>query len=255
MILMAWLLPALSGAWAAPLYPDLVERAEVTAKQLDEARKQIREHKAVEVLDELSLPPFHHREVKVQVGRPPLCMLCHLSLPHRENERTRTFLNMHSRYLSCETCHLQPKGVKLEYRWLADDGSAPGQPVADAVSVAEDEQIPSIIPQPGARIAPFSHGEVALIFQEHPLAKEVKRVWQEGSPEEKSRLKARLHTPLEKKGPECKACHGEESPLLDLEALGASPQQLRAIRQNTIVRFFNRFEEDDERLRIDELLR
>ncbi len=249
------LLSAVFTLSAAPLYPELVEHAEVDDEALQDALEQIREYEEITVIDELPLPPFHHRDAIPHIAKQPFCLRCHLPLPHRQDERARTFLNMHSRFIACETCHLRPAGVELEYRWLAYDGEQAGRFLTGRMAPSEQEKNPSIVPREGVRIAPFYSDEVVLVFSDHPFAERMEQRWKEGTVREKAELKARLHAPLEKNGPKCGECHGERSPLLDLQALGASPQQLRAFRQNTIVRFFERFGNDDGRLRIDELLR
>lgn len=267
----ALLLLCMGNAHAEPLYPQLVEKATVSDKVLKEAGKQVREHKKIKVLDTLSVMPFHKRDKQQETVKQPLCLACHLALPHRKNERSRTFMNMHSRYIACETCHLQPKDIPLEYRWLAYDGPDAGHELAprstvvaiekDKVAIEEDNQgnakrkkkekkkkVP-LAPQPGARIAPFFNGEPVLLFKDSSFAQQAKRKWKEIE-DERAELKARLHAPLEKEGPACQRCHGKKKLLLDLEALGATAKQVKAIQQNTIARFFERFKKKDERIRI-----
>ncbi len=249
------LLSAVFTLSAAPLYPELVERSEVDDEALQDALEQIRELEEITVIDELPLPPFHHRDAIPVTARQPFCLRCHLPLPHRRDERARTFLNMHGRFIACETCHFRPAGVELEYRWLAYGGEQAGQALPDRKPPPEQEEFPSLIPREDARIAPFHGGEMVLVFADHPFAERVEQRWREGTEREKAELKVRLHAPLEKRGPKCGECHGERNVLLDPGALGASPRQLRAFRQNTIVRFFERFGDEEGRLRIDELLR
>ena len=251
------LLMVVSGLPAAPLYLERVEQAEPDAGAVAEAREQIEDHQEVTVIEELPLPPFHRRRPIPSTRKQPFCLRCHPPLPHRRDERARTFLNMHSRFVSCETCHMRPDGVKLAYRWLAYDGRDAGSPLQPGTAVlreGEEERKGSIVPRQGAHIAPFHAGEVALILGDHPFAEGVMERWENGSVAERALLKARLHAPLEKEGPECGACHGER-PMLDFGALGATPEQRRLLRQNAIVRFFERFDDENERLRIDELLR
>ncbi len=253
LILLIGLLSAVSALPAAPLYLELVERAELDDEALEKAREQTKEHEAITVIDELPLPPFHRRHPRPRTAKQPFCRICHLSPPHRKDVRARTFLNMHSRFIACETCHFRPREVGLEYRWLAYDGGQAGRPVAPRAVKEGDE---SLVPSPGARIVPFHGGEAAVVLADHPFAAEVERRWEKGGEEERARLKARLHVPLEKSGPKCGECHGERSPLLDLRALGAGPARLHALRRNAIVRLFERLPEDEEKgLRIDDWLR
>jgi hypothetical protein len=268
------LLLCVGNAHAEPLYPQLVKQATVSDKVLKEAGKQVREHKKVKVLDALSVAPFHKRDTQQETAKQPLCLVCHLTLPHRKNERSRTFMNMHSRFIACETCHLRPKDIPLEYRWLAYDGPDAGHELAprstvvaiEKTKVASEEnkqgsdnkekrkkkekvkKVP-LAPQSGARIAPFFNGEPVLLFKDSSFAQQAKRKWKEAE-DERAELKARLHAPLEKEGPACQRCHGKKKPLFDLEALGATAKQVKAIQQNTITRFFERFKKKDERIRI-----
>ena len=269
------LLLCLSNVQAEPLYLQLVKKTAISDKDLQAADKQIKEYKEIKILDPLSVAPFHKRNKPQETAKQPLCRLCHLALPHRKNERSRTFMNMHSRTIACETCHFRPKDIPLEYRWLAYDGSDAGQelaPRSTAVVIKEDnvatdesmqgsdikqqkkkgkkkeKKIP-LAPQAGARIAPFFNDEPVLLFKDSDFAQDVKRKWKEVK-DERAELKARLHAPLEKEGAACQRCHGKKKLLLDLEALGATAKQLKVIQHNTITRFFARFKKKDERIRI-----
>lgn len=202
---------------ADTLYQQQVNQAELSDKQLQEALKQIKEHKEIKLQDKLSVAAFHKRSELMKTSKQPVCLNCHHALPHRKNERSRTFLNKHSHYIACETCHLRPRDIKLEYRWLAYDGINAGRDI-EVDNRREDkvdkdplkpEKQPSLIPQSGARIAPFYQDKPALEFKGDKFANKVKADWKEASEEERARIKARLHAPLEEKGPECQHCHGE----------------------------------------------
>lgn len=237
------------------LYMELVQRADISEKGVAEARKQLEEHKDIELQDKLSVPPFHNRVDNLPAARRPFCQNCHLALPHRSNERSRSFLNMHSRYIACETCHLKPEGLKLDYRWLDYDKASAGRLIKIARSARESGEPPgSIVPGPGTMIAPFYHEVPALLFKDHPYASEVTQQWKRQSTDQKARLKAALHASIDKEGRPCQNCHTDKQNLLDLESLGADEEQRHAISNNVIARFFTRYKNDDERLRLNELL-
>ena len=259
---------------AEPLYLERVKQADVSEDTLQKALKQVKEHKDIDVLDNLAIPPFHKRNARQTNMEQPFCMTCHLPLPHRKDERSRTFMNMHSRYIACETCHFRPEGTVLAYRWLAYDGAHAGQPLAPHSATLEGAQSaqgenekpqraheeefkksPPLAPQAGARIVPFFNDAPVVLFKASVFAQQTQREWDDGDEAGRAKLKARLHIPLEKEGPVCNKCHGKNNPMLDLEALGATPQRLKAIQDNTIVRFFSRFKNKDERIRINDLLR
>ena len=262
-------------AMADTLYQQQVKQAEVSDKALQEALKQVKEHKDIELKDKLFAAPFHQRAEQQTTVKQAFCLTCHQPLPHRNNERSRTFMNKHSNYIACETCHLRPKDIQLEYRWLAYDGVDAGHELAarsaadEKSKVIEQSEIEKqseqhrsklnqpmpLAPQPEARIAPFYQGVPVLIFKQSNFADKTRAAWKDGRETERAKLKAQLHKPLEKKGPECQQCHGDEKPLLDIEALGALPQRAKQYQKNTIVRFFSRFKKDDQRIRIKDLLR
>ena len=259
---------------AEPLYLERVNQANVSEDALQKALKQVKEHKDIDVLDDLTIPPFHKRNARQTSMEQPFCMTCHLPLPHRKNERSRTFMNMHSRYIACETCHFRPEGTALAYRWLAYDGAQAGRPLAprsatseafesalaasDKPQRAHEEQFkkrPPLAPQADARIVPFFNDAPVVLFKASAFALHTQREWDDADEAGRAKLKARLHAPLEKEGPVCNKCHSKNDAMLDLEALGATPERLKAIQDNTIVRFFNRFKNEDERIRINDLLR
>jgi len=258
--MMQLLLPLffLSGAVRAEgLYLQLVRDGEPNAGAVAEAKEQLKQHKVVELVADIAIPPFHQRVVERESEKLPLCRSCHQRLPHAKSERSRTFLNMHSRFIACESCHLQPGGIEYEYNWVAY--SQPGmEQVIDAsasVHTLADKKIDSIVPRPGARIAPFFEGKPAYIFSDDPFADEIEQIWEGGGLEERARLKSRLHQPLEGEGRPCKSCHTDNEGILDLPHLGANERQQRAITHNVISRFFERYKRDDERLRLTDLLR
>lgn len=246
---------------AEPLYQQQVNQAAPSEKQIDEALKKIKDHKEIKLQENISIPVFHQRADQLKTAKQAICTNCHQALPHRKNERSRTFMNRHSRYIACETCHLRSKNIDLEYAWLAYDGADAGNKVAARVLKQDEnkkdkpEPPLTLVPQVGAKIAPFYAGELALIFADDDFSKKINQDWQDANENEKAKLKARVHVPLEEKGPQCQRCHGGDNAMLDLASLGASPEQVKKIQRNTIARFFARFKKDDQRIRIKDLLK
>ncbi len=246
---------------AVPFYQQQVTQAAPSEKQVDEALKKIKDHKEIKLQENISVPVFHHRAEQQKTTKQAICTNCHQSLPHRKNERSRTFMNRHSRYIACETCHMRPDDIDMEYAWLAFDGANAGNKIAARVPKQDEnkkdkpEQQLMLVPQIGAKITPFYIEELALIFSDDDFSKRIKQDWQDANENDKAKLKARLHAPLEEKGPKCQRCHGDDNPMLDLAALGASPEQAKKIQRNTIARFFTRFKKDDQQIRIKDLLK
>lgn len=223
------------------------------AKALREAGKQVDHYRELKISEVPGIQSFHKRNPDTETDRQPLCRVCHPALPHRESVRKRSFLNMHTRYIACETCHFQPQGVTFDYRWL--DYGTPGCCEPAAAEATNKKTVPSLAPHPSARIAPFFQGRPALLFEDDPIAEEIRETWKEGERGEKARLKARLHVSLKKDGRRCADCHRRQQTLLDWKRLNASDRQIRAIEDNAIARLFSRYKDKDQRLRMTELLR
>ncbi len=255
-----------SPAMAKTLYQAQVEQAEISDKALQKSLKQMKDRTESNIINDLSVSPFHKRTVLPKTKKQSLCLTCHLPLPHRKNERSRTFINMHSRYIACETCHFRPKKIMLHYYWLAYDGANAGEviePRSGVEAIVQDERRHNtqfknrelLTPQFGARIFPFYNDKLALLLSESSFALKIKKEWKEADKMRRAEIKAKLHAPLKKKGPTCKQCHGKQRSMLDLKALGATPTQLKAMQNSIIVRFFDRFKKEDDRIRINKLLR
>lgn len=225
-------------AQAAPLYEEQVRISVMDEEKLQEAVEQIEEHTEVALKENLFVSPFHKRSENRSTDKKPFCNTCHLQSPHSENERKRSFLNMHTRYISCESCHFRPEDIRLEYRWL------------DFNEEIDEES--------AKRITPFYDDEAVLVFSEHELGKLAKETWEDKSSAnaslEKAKLKLRLHAPLKEEGPGCLDCHDRKDQLLDLESLGYSKKDIVKLQQHAIPRFFNRFSKEDQRLRMSDLL-
>lgn len=255
-ILSLYLLLSFS-AMADNLFIDLVDGKNVTEKDVGDALKQLREHKEVKLKKNLSVNPFHHKKETEDKLKQPFCQNCHLQKPHQANPRNRSFLNMHTNYISCETCHLKNEGLKLDYKWLAYGYPNAGKVIDVYSSVhTEAEKVKvSILPRPGAKISPFNKGEKVLVFKDENFSKEVEKKWKSLAEDDKARLKANLHKPLNKKGLSCDKCHSENQKVLDFKLLGANEKQSHSITSNEIAQFFGRYKKDNDRLKMSDLLR
>jgi len=224
---------------ATPLYIQQVKLSSVNEKKLQEALKQIKEHSEVSLKDNLFVSPFHKQTKSESTDKQSFCNVCHKKQPHSLDKRKRSFLNMHTRYVSCETCHFIPKNTQLKYKWLNFN--------------SDSNKIPA------KRITPFYNNEAVLTFSDNKFAEQVKENWANENQDkkttiEKAKLKLRLHTPLNAEGPECLDCHNNKNQLLDLESLKFSRKDIKKLQQHAIPRFFSRFSKEDQSLRMTDLL-
>lgn len=237
-----------------PLFVQRVESAVPTQEAIGKAEEQVREHKDVKLREKMAVPAFHKRiEPPLHEGE-TYCQGCHRPQPHSKKLRTRSFLNMHSRYVACETCHFRPEDVRLDYRWFDYAARRPAAPDGSRFRTGRNLDN-SVLIEGKFKIAPFYQGEPAFALPGTAFAERVGREWKEGDLSARAQLKARLHTPLSKEGPACAKCHTEDAPMLDLATLGADSRQAAAVRKHVIPQFFDRYQSDDERLKIIDILR
>ncbi len=223
-----------SSAQSVPLYLQQFNIEKIDNAELEKAHKQIKEHKDVKRKEALFVSPFHQQGQQDETDKESFCNSCHQQAAHRLNKRKRSFLNMHSRYISCESCHFRPKNSQLEYRWF---------------NFNEPDN-----KKEAKRITPFYNNEAVFILSDHQLSQQIKNTWKEKTSIDKAKLKLRIHRPLSKKGPDCVACHSSKNPMLDLKALEFSDKTIKELQQHVIPRFFSRFKKEEERLRMTDLL-
>lgn len=239
---------------AESLFEQLVNQARPDSKTLLESREKIKAHQAIKILNNLTVPPFHKRgehSLTTQENN-TYCSECHLPLPHQKQLRSRAFLNMHVAYIACETCHLRPEGIPLDYRWLSydknnsriDDAYFHSGHRSQSRSANDNDQRTkkSLPPRISTlKIAPYYQNQPALVFKDSAFAQSIYKQWLVADETEKSQLRARLHTPLKKSGPECATCHTDHNSLLNFAALGATAEQKRALEHNSIADFFSHY--------------
>ncbi len=243
-------------------YLSSVKQAKLTQEDLTKSAEKVKEHKKITVYNDLEVPPFHKRQIwEKQSLSKTFCTDCHQSPPHREDLRSRTFLNMHTEFIACETCHMRPKDVTLEYSWLNYENKQKlnAEPTLfrqqiDDNDIAKNSERKQRETHKLHKIAPYYAGQPALIFKDHPYAEQTRQIWKNGSVEERVKRRAKIHLPMEEKGPECKACHQKDKPMLDLAVLGANPRQVRGMQNHIVPQFFERYQEKDQKIKINSLL-
>lgn len=244
--------PAMSEAKSP--YLEMMEKSDIAARDIADAEKKLREHKEVKPLARLPLKPFHERvDHPGQKQKKGFCTLCHSDMPHRKNDLSRSFLNMHAGFMACETCHFRPKEMKLEYRWFPNPPSPPFVKGGNKNSPLEKGGYRGILRDAEEKIYPFYNNEPVPLSGDHPYGKEVKGKWEKTSISQKAELRARIHKPLSEKGPGCQDCHKEGEKMLDLKALGFPQEKITEIEQDKIGRYVGKLKKG-EKIRIRELV-
>jgi len=224
-----------------PLYLSIIEFYKPEKEAIEQAKQSLQNQKKIELHDKLTLNPFHQRKKSIikekmasQDGT--FCLTCHLPLPHQKNSRTRTFNNMHSRYIACETCHLDKQKIadinNLDYLWFDYNHRVPIKNPQGLFKASNAQTI---------KITPFYQQQVAVITRHHLYVDTLNEQWKKANLTLKAEIKARIHQPLKSEGEECRQCHSKKDNILNVLSLGATEQELEAHQNNSIVSFFNRY--------------
>lgn len=256
--------------WAEGLYLQSLNNTQLTAEQLAKTKKTLEEYKEITLRGELEVPPFHKRgKVDDSLGN-SFCTTCHLTPPHTKSLRSRTFMNMHTQYVASESCHFRPENVVLNYQWqdTRDASTVTAQPDLFRQEVKSVKKSPGLVAKnevvveqiktinPLVKIMPYYQGQSVALRKDTAFAEETKNIWQQqGITPEKIQRRALIHAPLSEKGPKCEACHTDEDALLNLTQLGATEYQAEKIENNIVTQFFSRYKDEDQRIRIQSLLK
>lgn len=238
-----------------PMYLEAIKQRP-DDEQLAKSREKILDYREIEIRDDLDqqIAPFHRRPEQLVKQGETFCQICHLPLPHRDSIWTRALLNMHSRFIACGTCHFRPEGVTFAYRWLdfSNERAWDFDPSRFRVGRNLDNEIPA---DGTVKIAPFWQDKPAVPLPSSSEAQVIARAWRDGGMEQRVRLHAHLHRPLDPKGLPCDGCHQEDKPLLDFQALGADMDQARQIQRHVLPQFFSRYRDKEQKIRILDLTR
>lgn len=262
-LILYFFLSSFAMVHADSYYFQAVKSAKLSVEDVQKSRDKVKEHQDIKVQDEIEIPPFHKRdEWEKESLTKTFCTTCHLSPPHTKNLRSRAFLNMHTEFIACETCHMRPVNVNFKYQWLDYRSKQVVEPSVEHFRQAINQQdIPKEAEEKVRKtdvmikIVPFFENEMALILRDHPYAKETGKIWKKELFENRVIRRLKIHVPLKKKGPECKACHQTKEPMLDLKVLGANEKQARSMQRHIVPQFFKRYTEDDQKIRINNLLK
>ena len=221
-------LPAVAGK---NLYLEQVRQSKPDAKMLQESREKLQNPPPEPIKEPLAVPPFHRVSASYTGSTGVLCGVCHKNPPHRKHEEKRSFLNFHTTFIACETCHWRPDNVQLDYRSIK---------VTDEPEVDVDPDARKPLIKTGFRIAPFYKETPITVVSNHRFAQKTARQWEDANDESKVALRARLHAPLVKDKIECMDCHQEKNSLLNLKSLGATQEQQHAFVYNPIAIYIDK---------------
>lgn len=163
------------------------------------------------------------------------CLLCHAVLPHQDKRVSRAFLNLHSRFMTCEACHAREADKHAgQFAWLDLRQNPDDHPAAPFRQTSA----------PGAGADNFT-SLLGLKVGGQPLFADLgsaraQEYLAASAPMTQARvkeIKERFHDRIESgsgSGAMCGECHVTQGGLVNFEALGFDADRARELRSSAI---------------------
>ena len=177
-----------------------------------DSRQQAMEKFSMGIDQPLGAEHFHILDSQQYADRDnaPLCLKCHGNYCHEKSEKFRSFYNMHTFYLACETCHIRvPTGESVSFSWFDDQSG---------------KKLAGVRGEPGrygAKIVPVKAGKRLDDFPQKQLALDYLRHESTYSQEEKEAVQKKLMSHISENALTCGECHKKDG-YLDFDRLGYS---------------------------------
>ena len=138
--------------------------------------------------------------ITTDIETAPMCLRCHGNFCHNKSEEFRSYYNMHTFFLACETCHIRKEqDSTVRFTWFDDKTGA------------ELKQIKGQDENYGAKIVPVKPDgqgfERLDVFSEIKLAFDFLKNKDSYTPEQKEKIKQQLMKHISKKPVTCEECH------------------------------------------------
>jgi len=160
-----------------------------------------------------------------------ICLQCHGNFCHTKSKELRSFYNMHSFYLACETCHIRIKeGEKILFQWF------------DNLTGKVVKEIKGQNGSYGAKIVPLKEGERLDKFPKEDLAFKYMKFKDTYSEEEKKRIQDELMKHISKEPLTCKECHKRDG-YLNFSTLGYSQERINQLTRLEIIKLIDEYKE------------
>ncbi len=181
------------------------------------------------------------------LGDKNVCFFCHGDFPHSKEPMVRTLLNMHSQFIGCMTCHVDPKQVpeqQLTFRWVNYSGiEVAGPPFGIEVDPDTGDLVRT--DDYYSKIVPYRNDEELLeVTPDVQEAKDFAEVHGQLSDSDRELVKKRFHKLVADKGPFCDRCHTQEADsYLPFRKLGFSDQRIDDLTNLNILGLIEKYEE------------
>lgn len=164
---------------------------------------------------------FHHIGRWYRTDKWDFCIDCHGPTPHSRTPKERAFLNMHSLFVSCNTCHVreQMDSPATRFGWVSlDTGQLCPNP----------EMAEGIWGEYGAKIVPLSADDASkpVTLQEaRAFSEKFRQNTNELTDRQKVIANKFVHKNCIETPVTCSDCHKSEKAFIDYTALGYSQER------------------------------
>jgi hypothetical protein len=197
---------------------------------------------------------FHHIGFSIQKDEFSTCVRCHGNVPHDQSREIRSFLNMHTYYLACETCHSQPKKGQAAWSFGWYDkttGKKVSNPqalldIAKSYTSKDEKWQYPIYGNYGAKITPTTGqgSEAKLLHGQKEMAFVVRYLNDQKNLEaaQKSQMKKVIHRKVSKLPVQCKSCHQQgKKKYVPFETLGYPPMRVSELTDLAVVGMIQKY--------------
>lgn len=182
---------------------------------------------------------FHllDKTVYTDVENAPICLQCHGNFCHVQSEKLRSFYNMHTFFLACETCHIRKQEREgVAFKWFDDKTGE----IVTAIQGGNGNY--------GAKIVPVTFGEGGELkrLDEFPEDKKaldfIKNKDTYTEEEKKNFTEVCMKKHISEKAVACEECH-QKNGYLDYPALGYEPARSAELSRIEIVEMSKDYED------------
>jgi hypothetical protein len=164
---------------------------------------------------------FHHIGRWYETDKRDFCLTCHGPSPHSRTPKERAFLNMHSLYIACNTCHVREQAVVAPSQFGWKD-------ITTGTLCANPTMVKGVWGEYGAKIVPLSamtdHMPVRL-DEEEAFTKEFRKKMDKLDDRQKMIGNKFIHKRCVETPVHCTDCHNAQKTFLPYTALGYSQER------------------------------
>lgn len=186
---------------------------------------------------EIGAGEFHVSESQVatNISTAPLCLRCHGNFCHYKSDLFRSYYNMHTFFLSCETCHIRRESdADIKFKWFDDTNGMELKAVRGEYQNYNAKIVPvRLIGETFERLDKFPEPALALDFMKHKDTYSV---------EQKETIKKQLMKHISSRPVTCEECHSKQA-YLNYRELGYNDSRSADLSRIEIVKMIKEYNE------------